>query len=101
MFNTFDEDLFVCQSLLKEWRQPPTGGLMEALEESFGRGVSTTSSLIVGSKMIPRVFEVRFSPARGKQLVTALRGVFPVGTSFCVGTTKGLVLVGSETLRVF
>ena len=40
MFNTLDEQLFACQSLLKEWRRPPTGGLMEALEESLGRGVS-------------------------------------------------------------
>ena len=29
---------FVCQSFLKERRQPPTGGLREALEESLGGG---------------------------------------------------------------
>ena len=28
-------------------------------------------------------------------------GAFPVGASFLVGTTKGLILVGSETLRIF
>ena len=38
MFNTFGEHLFVCQSLLKERRRPPTGGLREALEESLGKG---------------------------------------------------------------
>ena len=48
-----------------------------------------------------------FSLPKEKQLVTALRGVtpigvFPVGVSFLVvGTTKGLVLIGSKTLRVF
>ena len=50
MFNTFDEHLFVCQSLLKEQRRPPTGGLSEALEESLGRGVSMPCSPIMGSK---------------------------------------------------
>ena len=44
MFNMFEEHLFICQSLLKERRQPPTGGLSEALEESLGGGVSTPSS---------------------------------------------------------
>ena len=34
-----DEQLFVCQSLLKERRRPPTGGLFEALKESLGRGI--------------------------------------------------------------
>ena len=40
-------------------------------------------------------------------MVTALggvapTGVFPVGASFLVvGTTKGLILIGFETLRVF
>ena len=106
MFNTFDEHLFVCQSLLKERRRPPTGGLREALEESLGRGVSTPSSPIMGSKTTPGASEVWFSPAGGKRLVTVLRGVapigtFPVGASFLVGTMKGLILVGSETLRVF
>ena len=58
--------------------------------------------------MTPGASEVWFSPARGKRLVTALRGIapigaFPVGASFLieVGTTKGLVLLGSKTLRVF
>ena len=45
--------------------------------------------------------EVLFSPFGGKRLVTALRGIapigaFPVGASFLVGTKKGLFLVGSE-----
>ena len=100
--------MFICQSLLKERRRPPTGGLSEALEESLGGGVSTPSSPIVGSKTTPGASEVWFSPARGKRLITALGeiapiGVFPVGASFLivVGTTKGLVLIGSKTLRVF
>ena len=38
-FNMLDEQLFVCQSLLKERRRPPTGGLLEALNESLGRGI--------------------------------------------------------------
>ena len=90
--------MFVSQSLLKERRRPPTGGLSEALEESLGRGVSTPPS--------PGASEVGFSSSRGKGLVTALRGIapigaFPVGASFLVGTTKGLILVGCETLRIF
>ena len=106
MFNTFDEHLFVCQSLLKERRQPPTGGLSEALEESLGGGVYMPSSPIMGSKTTPGASQVWFSPARGNRLVTVLRevasiGTFPVGASFLVGTTKELILVGSETLRVF
>ena len=75
MFNTLDEQLFACQSLLKEWRQPGTGGLIEALEESLGRGVSMPFSPIVGLKMAPGASEVLFSPVGRKQLVTA----FPVG----------------------
>ena len=63
MFNTFGEHLFVCQSLLKERRQPPTGGLSEALEESLGRGVSMPSFPIMGSKTTPGASEVRFPPS--------------------------------------
>ena len=97
MFNTLDEQLFACQSLLKERRRPPTGGLFEALKESLGRGVSMPSSPIVGSKTTPGASEVLFSPVGTKRLVTALRGIapigaFPVGDSFLVGTTKGLIL---------
>ena len=91
---------------MKERRGPPTGGL--ALEESLGGGVSTPSSPVMGSKTTPGASEVWFSSARGKRLVTALRGiapvgVFPVGASFrvVVGTTKGLVLIGFKTLCVF
>ena len=85
--NTFDEHLFVCQSLLKERRRPPTGGLSEALEESLGGGVSMPSSPIMGSKTSPGASEVLFSPARGKQLVTVLRGIAPIGT-FPVGASS-------------
>ena len=62
MFNTLDEHLFVCQSLLKERRRPPTGGLREAFKESMGGGVSTPSSPRVGSKTAPGASEVRFPP---------------------------------------
>ena len=48
MFNMLSEHLFVCQSLLKEGRGPPTGGLREAFAESLGGGVSTPSSPGVG-----------------------------------------------------
>ena len=61
MFNTFDEQLFVCQSLLKERRRSPTGGLRETVEESLGRGVSMPPSAIMDSKMAPRASEVWFS----------------------------------------
>ena len=62
MFNTLDEHLFVCQSLLKEWRQPLTGGLREAFKESLGGGVSMPSPRVVGSKITPGASEVRFPP---------------------------------------
>ena len=108
MINTFEEHLFICQSLLTERRRPPTGRLSEALQESLGGGVSMPSSPIVELKTTPGATEVWFSPARGKRLITALGGIatigsFPVGASFLivVGTTKGLVLIGSKTLRVF
>ena len=72
MFNTLDEQLYACQSLLKERRRPPTGGLMEAMEESFGRGVSTLLPLLWGRKTAPGASEVLFSLFGRKQLVTAL-----------------------------
>ena len=53
MFNTLDEHLFVCQSLLKERRRPPTSGLRDAFQESLGGGV-------VGSKTTAGASEVRF-----------------------------------------
>ena len=74
----------------------------------MGGGVSTPLSPIVGSKTTPGASEDWFSSARGKRLVTPLRGIapigaFPVGDSFLVvvGTMKGLVLIGSKTLSVF
>ena len=57
-----DEHLFVCQSLQKERRRPPTGGLREAFKESLGGGVSTPSPFVVGSKMTPGASEVWFPP---------------------------------------
>ena len=66
MFNMFEEQLFICQSLLTERRRPPTGGLIEALEESLGGGVSTPSSPIVGLKTTPGASEIWFSSVRGK-----------------------------------
>ena len=62
----------------------------------------------MGSKTTHGASEVWFSSARGNRLVTALRGIapigaFPAGDSFLVvvGTTKGLVLIGSKTVSVF
>ena len=54
----------------------------------------------MGSKTTPGASEVLFSSVGGKQLVTALGGIAPVGASFHVGTTKGLILVELETLRI-
>ena len=56
MLNTLFEHLFVCQSLLKERRRPPTGGLREAFEESLGKGVSTPSSPRVKGPLEPLKF---------------------------------------------
>ena len=74
----------------------------------MGRGVSTPFSSVVGSKTTPGASEVWFSSRRGKRIVAALggiapKGAFPVGASslIVVGTTKGLILVGSETLSIF
>ena len=44
MFNMLSEHLFASQSLLKEWRRPPTGELSEACKESLRGGVFTPSS---------------------------------------------------------
>ena len=55
----------------------------------------------MGSKTTPGASEVLFSSVGGKQLVTALGGIAPVGASFHVGTTKGLILVELETLRIY
>ena len=62
--------MFICQSLLKEQRRPPTGALREALEESLGGGVSTPSSPVVGL-FSPGASEVWFSSVEEKRLVTA------------------------------
>ena len=57
------EHLFVCQSLMKEWRRPPTGGLREAIKESLGGGVSTPLYPRMGSKLNLEASVVRFSLA--------------------------------------
>ena len=78
MFNMLDEELFVCQSLLKEQRRPPTGGVMEALKESLERGVSTPPFPVVGSKTTPGASEVLFSCLR-KTIGYCLGGITPIG----------------------
>ena len=50
MFNTLDEHLFLCQSLPKEQRRPPTGGLRQALKESLGEGFPRPRPLLWGQK---------------------------------------------------
>ena len=61
MFNTFSEHLFASQSLLKERRRLPTGGLREVFEESFEGRASTPSPFGVGSKKTPRASKVQFT----------------------------------------
>ena len=58
MFNTLDEHLFVCQSLLKERRRPPTGGLREGLKGSLGEVFPRPRPLEWGRKrpLEPRKF---------------------------------------------
>ena len=50
MFNTLFEHLFVCQSLLKEWRRPPTGGLRVAFKEPLWEGFPCPRPLEWGQK---------------------------------------------------
>ena len=50
MFNTFEEHLFVCQSLPKEQRRPPTGGPREALWSQWGEGFPRPRPLWWGRK---------------------------------------------------
>ena len=65
-FNTLDEQLFVCQSLLKEWRRPPTGGLLEALKKSLGGGIHALFPCCGVEKTTLRASEVLFSPVGRK-----------------------------------
>ena len=96
MFNTLDEQLFVCQSLLKERRWPPTGGLMEALEESLERCFHAPFPCCgVENDPWSRLEPIGYCLGG----ITPI-GAFPVGASFLVGTTKGLILEGLETLRI-
>ena len=67
-----DEQLLVCQSLLKEQRRLPTGGLLEALKETLGRGIHALFPCCGVEKTTLGAFEVLFSPVGRKQLVTAL-----------------------------
>ena len=63
------EHLLVCQSLLKEQRRPPTGGLREALEESLGEGVSMPLFPGVGLKTTSGASAIRFPPTWGKRWI--------------------------------
>ena len=76
--------MFVCQSLLKEWRRPPTGGLREAFKESLGGGVSTSFSTFF---LVP-LGEVK-------------NDICSLCCSLIVETMKVLVLIGSKTLSVY
>ena len=84
MFNTFGEHLFVCQSLLKEQRRPPTGGLREALEESLGKGFHALVPWSGVENDLGACYSI--SPYLGKMMDTAWNGmnaigVVPVGAS--------------------
>ena len=96
MFNTLSEHLFICQSLLKERRRPPSGGLREAIKESLGRGFHAlapwgevkNNPLLFGLPRLSQMIDYCFGmscPHRG----VSCRSLFLV-----VGTTKGLVLIG-------
>ena len=65
-FNTLDEQLFICQSLLKERSRPPTGGLLEALKESLGRGTHALFPSCGVEKLPFGASEVLFSPVGRK-----------------------------------
>ena len=60
---------FVCQSLLKERRRPPTGGLREALGESLRGRVFMPSSPGVGSKTTFGASATRFPPTWEKRWI--------------------------------
>ena len=68
MFNTLFEHFSFYQSLLKEWRRPPTGWLIEA-KESLGKEVSMPLSLWVRSETTFGASVTQFPLARGKRLV--------------------------------
>ena len=70
MFNMLFEHLFVCQSLLKEWRRPLTGGLLEAFKESLGGEVFTPPSPCVRSKMRPLEPLLLDFPLPGETMIT-------------------------------
>ena len=65
-FNTLDEQLFICQSLLKERRRPPTGGLLEALKESLAIGIQALFPCCGVEKTTLGASEVLFSPVGRK-----------------------------------
>ena len=72
-FNTLDEQLFVCQSLLKEQRRPPTGGLLEALKESLGRRIHALFPCCGVEKYDPlEPLKFCFPLLEEKRLVTAV-----------------------------
>ena len=105
MFNTFDEHLFACQSLLKEQMPPPTGGVRRALKESLGEGLPRPHPLLWGRKQPLEPLKLGSPFLRKMTGYCFVRncpiGAFPVRVSFLVRTTKGFVLIGFKTLRVF
>ena len=85
------------QSLLKERRRPPTGGLIESKEEGFHTLVPLGEVMTTSGASV-----IRFSPLP-EENDWLLLGWIPVGDSFLivVGTTKGLALILSKTLSIF
>ena len=79
MFNTLSEHLFICQSLLKERRRPPTGGLREAIEESLeGGGGGGFHALEVFAKAAVKLIVERFCLARCSSSLRTGRGTWPI-----------------------
>ena len=69
---------FVCQSYLKEWRRPPTGGLREA-GGVVGGGEGFYALVPWSGSKRPWSLGYSISPYLGKTMDTAWDGMTPIG----------------------